>query len=49
METNQSLWHKTMGEAEGPTKWQDRRAERWHDKMMRKKECNLGDKKFMNS
>ena len=41
--------HKTMSKAEGPTKWQDRRVERWHDKRMRKKGCNLGDKKLMNN
>ena len=38
-----------MSEAEGPTKWQDRRAERWHDKRMREKGYNLGNKKSMNS
>ena len=39
-----------MSGVEGPTKWQDqRRIERWHDKRMRKKGCNLGDKKLMNS
>jgi hypothetical protein len=38
-----------MSEAEGPTKWQDRRVERWNDKRMRKKGCNLGNKKSMNS
>ena len=38
-----------MSEAEGPTKWQDQRAERLHDKKMRKKGCNLGDKILMNS
>ena len=32
-----------MGEAEGQTKWQDQRAERWHDKRIRKKGCNLGE------
>ena len=36
-----------MGEAEGPTKWQDRRVERWHDKRMRKEGCNLGNKKHI--
>ena len=37
-----------MGKAEGPTKWQDRRAKRWYDKRIRKKWCNLGNKKLMN-
>ena len=38
-----------MGETEGPTRCQDQRPKRWHDKRMRKKGCNLGDKKLMNS
>ena len=25
----------------------DQRAEKWHDKRMRKKGCNLGDKRFI--
>ena len=25
----------------------DQRAEKWHDKRMRKKECNFGDKKLI--
>jgi hypothetical protein len=37
-----------MSGAKGPTKCQDQRAKRWHDKRMRKKECNIGDKLFMN-
>ena len=44
---NKSLRNKTKGEAEGPTKWQDRRVERWHDKMMRKEGCNLGNKNLI--
>ena len=44
---NKSLRHKTKGEVEGPTKWQDRRVERWHDKRMRKEWCNLGNKKLI--
>jgi hypothetical protein len=44
---NKSLRHKTKGEVEGPTKWQDQRVERWHDKMMRKEWCNLGNKKLI--
>ena len=36
-----------MGEVEGPTKWRDRRVERWHDKRMRKEGCNLGNKKLI--
>ena len=39
--------HKTKGEAEGPTKWQDQRVERWHDKRMKKEGCNLGNKKLI--
>jgi hypothetical protein len=27
----------------------DQRGERWHDKRIRKKGCNLGDKKLMNN
>jgi hypothetical protein len=27
----------------------DQRAKRWHDKRIRKKECNVGNKKLMNS
>ena len=44
---NKSLRHKTKGEAEGPTKWQDRIVERWHEKRMRKEGCNLGNKKLI--
>ena len=44
---NKSLRHKTKGEAKGPTKWQDRRVERWHDKRMRKEGCSLGNKKLI--
>ena len=36
-----------MGEVEGPTKCQDRRVERWHDKRMRNEGCNLGNKKLI--
>ena len=46
---NKSMRHKTMGEVESPTKWRDRRVERWHDKRMRKDGCNLGNKKIMNN
>jgi hypothetical protein len=41
------LRHKTKGEVEGPKKWQDQRVERWHNKRMRKEECNLGNKKLI--
>jgi hypothetical protein len=43
METNHGFRHKIMSGAE------DQRAKRWHDKRMRKKGCNLGDKMLMNS
>ena len=40
-----------MSEAEGPTKWEDRRAERWHDKIMSEaedlKECQRSKSKKM--
>ena len=37
-----------MSKAEGLTRCQkDQRAEKWHDKRMRKKECNFGDKKLI--
>ena len=38
-----------MSGAEGPTTCQDQRAKRWHNKRMRKKGCNLGNKKLMNT
>jgi len=38
-----------MSKAKGPTKWQDQRVERWHDKKMRKKGCNLENKKLTNN
>ena len=38
-----------MSGAEGPTRCQDQRAKRWHNKRMRKKGCNLGNKKLMNT
>ena len=38
-----------MSRAEGPTRCQDQRAKRWHNKRMRKKWCNLGNKKLMNT
>ena len=46
---NKLLRHKTNGEAEGSTKWQDRRVKRWHNKRTRKEGCNLGNKKLMNN
>ena len=42
--------YKTMSEAKRSNKvLKDRRAERWHDKRMRKKRCELGNKKLMNN
>ena len=38
-----------MNKSIGPTNVKDQRAKRWHDKRMRKKGYNLGDKKLMNS
>ena len=38
-----------MSGAEGPTRCQDQRAKRWHNKRMRKKGCNLGNKNLMNT
>ena len=38
-----------MSGAKGPTRCQDQRAKRWHDKRMRKKGCNLRYKKLMNT
>jgi hypothetical protein len=40
---------KWMNKSIGPTKCQRSKSKRWHDKRMRKKGCNLGDKKLMNS
>ena len=42
--------HKTMSEEKGLIRCsKNQRAERWHDKRMRKQGCNLGDKKLMNN
>jgi len=38
-----------MSGAEGPTRCQDQGAKRWHNKRMRKKGCNLANKKLMNT
>ena len=41
-----------MSIAEGPnrmTRSTKERTKSWHDKRMRKKECNIGDKMLMNS
>jgi len=43
---------ETMSRAEGPnrmTRSTKERTKRWHDKRMRKKECDIGDKMLMNS
>jgi hypothetical protein len=43
---------KTISRAEGPnrmTRSTKERTKRWHDKRIRKKECDIGDKVFMNS
>jgi hypothetical protein len=40
---------KWMNKLIGPTKCQRSKSKRWHDKRMRKKGCNLEDKKLMNS
>ena len=47
-----SLWHAGMRGAKGPNKVlrsTKERIEGWHDKRMRKKECDIGDKMLMNS
>jgi len=44
--------NETMNGAEGPNKmprFTKERRKRWHDKRIRKKECDIGDKMLMNS
>jgi hypothetical protein len=38
-----------MRGAKGPNKVLKERTKGWHDKRMRKKECDIGDKMLMNS